>query len=112
MYFRDHLRCGHTVLVEVLVPIDPVLGCTRDVGSFSFCGECPPRQPRGVALSEIVSTDHVLAPGVWADANDCLHLDLTVMIEAAGFEPTEANKATLIEAARQAFPATEVEVLS
>lgn len=110
LYFRDHLRCGHSMVVEVMVPIDPKWRQTRDVGSFSFCATCPPSPSGGMALREITSTDHLLGPGVWVDADDQLHLDLTAMCEAAGFEPTEENKATLIEAARKVYAGVEIEV--
>lgn len=111
MYFRDHLACGHSMLVEVLVPIDPVVRCRRDVGLYSLCVHCPRREGGSMALSEIVSTDHMLGPGVWADADAALHLDLVVMCESAGFEPTDANQATLAEAARQVFD-TPIEVVN
>lgn len=116
MMFRDYLVCGHSMLVEVLVDIDPKWRCRRDVGQYSFCASCPvgplPRHSLGgMAISEIVRTTHVLAPGVEVDVDDVLHLHLVEMCEAAGFEPTESNKATLIEAARIVFTQTEIEVV-
>lgn len=107
-YFRDHLACGHTQLVEVIVPIPPQH--RRNLGTVSFCTACEPRPSGGPALSVIVAIDHVLAPGVWVDADEGLHLDLPAMCEAAGFEPTEENKATLIEAARKVYAGVEIEV--
>lgn len=111
MYFRDHLACGHSMLVEVLVPIDPVVRCRRDVGLYSLCVHCPRREGGSMGLSEIVSTDHMLGPGVWADADAAIHLDLVVGSKPADSHMTEANQATLMEAARQVFD-TPIEVVN
>lgn len=103
MFFRDKLVCGHSMLVEVLVDLPPAWRCRRDVGSFSFCAYCPQRETGGLAIREIVSTTHVLAAGVEADADGVLYLDLPAMCEAAGFEASEANQATLASAAQALY---------
>lgn len=42
-----------------------------------------------------------LGPGLWADDDGALHIDLDAAIAGAGFEPNDENRRVLIEAARQ-----------
>ena len=45
-----------------------------------------------------------LAPGVYDDGRGGLHLDMRELLHANGFADTPENRATLLEAARDAFP--------
>lgn len=43
-----------------------------------------------------------LQPGVYAGSDGALHLDVHELLDAHGYEDTEANRETLIAAAREA----------
>lgn len=100
--FRDLLSCGHSVNVEVVVPMKLEQRKPQRVGTTSRCWECPPSSG-AVALVVIDDVWVQIAPGCYVDEEGTLHLDALEVCEAAGVDPTDENQERLAEVARAEF---------
>jgi hypothetical protein len=50
------MACGHTMLVEVLVPVPADFRLERVLGTSAFCTYCEPPEGHAMAISEVVSS--------------------------------------------------------
>lgn len=56
MLFRDEMECGHTQVVDVVAPVDPLWRIGRTLNTPAFCVECPKREGGFLAISMVIAS--------------------------------------------------------